>query len=155
MGLFFFILGLLNILPLGWGISSPGSCDCAVQILLSHTNNSVVFYWTHHGHLHMLNAITSKCTETEGKDSGKAVEWMSDELMTDCIYQSLLELENMLPFLLTELKLFCIVQFLSHVRLFVTPRDCSTPGFPVLHHLLEFAQTHVHEFFFKLPLNHQ
>ena len=24
------------------------------------------------------------------------------------------------------------------------PRDCSTPGFPVLHHLLEFAQTHVH-----------
>ena len=22
--------------------------------------------------------------------------------------------------------------------------DCSRPGFPVLHHLLEFAQTHVH-----------
>ena len=22
--------------------------------------------------------------------------------------------------------------------------DCSTPGFPVLHYLLEFAQTHVH-----------
>ena len=22
--------------------------------------------------------------------------------------------------------------------------DCSTPGFPALHHLLEFAQTHVH-----------
>ena len=22
--------------------------------------------------------------------------------------------------------------------------DCSTPGFPVFHHLLEFAQTHVH-----------
>ena len=22
--------------------------------------------------------------------------------------------------------------------------DCSTPGFPVLHHLLEFVQTHVH-----------
>ena len=22
--------------------------------------------------------------------------------------------------------------------------DCSTPGFPVLHHLPEFAQTHVH-----------
>ena len=25
-----------------------------------------------------------------------------------------------------------------------SPMDCSTPGFPVLHHLLEFAQTHVH-----------
>ena len=24
------------------------------------------------------------------------------------------------------------------------PMDCSTPGFPVLHHLLEFAQTQVH-----------
>ena len=22
--------------------------------------------------------------------------------------------------------------------------DCSTPGFPVLHYLLQFAQTHVH-----------
>ena len=25
------------------------------------------------------------------------------------------------------------------------PMDCSTPGFPVLHHLLEFAETHVHQ----------
>ena len=25
------------------------------------------------------------------------------------------------------------------------PMDCSTPGFPVLHHLLELAQTHVHQ----------
>ena len=24
------------------------------------------------------------------------------------------------------------------------PMDCTTPGFPVLHHLREFAQTHVH-----------
>ena len=24
------------------------------------------------------------------------------------------------------------------------PMDCSTPGFPVLHYLLEFAQTHIH-----------
>ena len=24
------------------------------------------------------------------------------------------------------------------------PLDCSTPGFPVLHRLSEFAQTHVH-----------
>ena len=25
-----------------------------------------------------------------------------------------------------------------------SPRDCSTLGFPVLHHLPELAQTHVH-----------
>ena len=28
--------------------------------------------------------------------------------------------------------------------LVIDPMDCSTPGFPVLHYLLEFAQTHVH-----------
>ena len=26
----------------------------------------------------------------------------------------------------------------------LNPMDCSTPGFPVLHHLPEFTQTHVH-----------
>ena len=31
----------------------------------------------------------------------------------------------------------------SCVRLW-SPMDCSTPGFPVLHYLPEFAQTHVH-----------
>ena len=31
----------------------------------------------------------------------------------------------------------------SHLTL-CDPMDCSTPGFPVLHHLLKVAQTHVH-----------
>ena len=35
-------------------------------------------------------------------------------------------------------------QSLSHVRLFVTPMNCSMPGFPVHHQLLECTQTHVH-----------
>ena len=35
------------------------------------------------------------------------------------------------------------VQSLSCVRL-CDPMDCSTPGFPVHHQLLELAQTHVH-----------
>ena len=38
---------------------------------------------------------------------------------------------------------FVVVQLLSHVPL-CDPIDCSTSGFPVLHHLPEFAQTHVH-----------
>ena len=29
-------------------------------------------------------------------------------------------------------------------RILCNPVECSTPGFPVLHYLLEFAQTHVH-----------
>ena len=39
------------------------------------------------------------------------------------------------------LPIFAIVQLLSHVWLFATP--CSILGFPVLHHLQEFAQTHI------------
>ena len=41
-------------------------------------------------------------------------------------------------------KLSCVVvQLLSHVCP-CDPVDCSTPGFPVHHHLLELAQTHIH-----------
>ena len=36
-----------------------------------------------------------------------------------------------------------VVQSPSRVQL-CNPMDCSTPGFPLLHHLLELAQTHVH-----------
>ena len=40
--------------------------------------------------------------------------------------------------------LIVVVQSLSHVRLFVTPwTTYSTPGFPVLHCIPEFVQTHV------------
>ena len=41
-----------------------------------------------------------------------------------------------------------IVQFSSVAKLCLTlcdPMDCSTPGFPVHHQLLEFTQTHVHQ----------
>ena len=37
-----------------------------------------------------------------------------------------------------------VVQSLIRVWLFATPMDCSMPGLPVLHHLPELAQTHVH-----------
>ena len=39
--------------------------------------------------------------------------------------------------------IFIVVQSPSHVWLFVTPMNCSTPGFPVLHYLPEFAHPHV------------
>ena len=39
--------------------------------------------------------------------------------------------------------LYVVVQSPSHVRL-CDHTDCSTPGLPVPHHLLEFAQVHVH-----------
>ena len=37
-----------------------------------------------------------------------------------------------------------VVQSLNSVQLFANPVDGSMQGFPVLHHLLELAQTHVH-----------
>ena len=38
-----------------------------------------------------------------------------------------------------------VILTLNRVQLFANLwTDCSTPGFPVLHHLPEFAQTHVH-----------
>ena len=45
--------------------------------------------------------------------------------------------------MVTYFKYCCIVQSLSHVQL-CNSVDCGTPGFPVLHYLSGFAQTHVH-----------
>ena len=39
---------------------------------------------------------------------------------------------------------FSSVQLLSHIQL-GNPMDCSTPGFPVHHQLLDPTQTHVHD----------
>ena len=40
-------------------------------------------------------------------------------------------------------KIF-VVQSFSCVWTLCDPIDCNTKGFPVLHYLLEFAETHVH-----------
>ena len=42
-----------------------------------------------------------------------------------------------------SILLLVVVQSLSFVQL-CNPMNYSTPGFPVLHYLLEFSQTHVH-----------
>ena len=39
---------------------------------------------------------------------------------------------------------FSSAQSLKSCPTLCNPMDCSTPGFPVLHHLLELAQIHVH-----------
>ena len=53
--------------------------------------------------------------------------------------------------------MFCHITLIHHIAMFLSccsvtklcptlcdPMKCSTPGFPVLHCVLEFAQTHVH-----------
>ena len=56
----------------------------------------------------------------------------------------LLQLYDDCDFYFFPLDLF-VVQSLSNIWLFATPWTvCSMPGFPVLHHLLDLAQTHVY-----------
>ena len=55
-----------------------------------------------------------------------------------------------IPLCLSFIK--CSVRWLSHVWLLCEPMDWSTSGFPVVHHLPELAQTHVHES--AMPSNH-
>ena len=50
---------------------------------------------------------------------------------------------NLFIYILILLSLSCCSVTQSCLTL-CPPMDCSTPGFPVLHHLLELAQTHVH-----------
>ena len=42
------------------------------------------------------------------------------------------------------IKCCCCCSVTKSCLTLCNPMDCSTPGFPVLHHLLEFAQIHVH-----------
>ena len=41
-------------------------------------------------------------------------------------------------------KFGCYCSVAKSCQTLCHPMDCNTPGFPVLHYLLEFAQTHVH-----------
>ena len=43
-----------------------------------------------------------------------------------------------------NIKLVCVCSVTKLCPTLCDPMDCSTPGSPVLHYLLELAQTHVH-----------
>ena len=49
---------------------------------------------------------------------------------------------------------FCCCSVAQSCLTLRDPMDCSTPGFPVLHHLLEFAQTHVHWVDYAIQQSH-
>ena len=71
-----------------------------------------------------------------------------------CIYSRLAELlskigsrNKLISWYSVRMNTHTICCFCSVTKLCLTvcnPMDCSMPGFPVLHHLPEFAQTHVH-----------
>ena len=49
---------------------------------------------------------------------------------------------------------FCCSSVAQSCPTLCNPMDCSTPGFPVLHHLLELAQTYVHWVSDAVQLSH-
>ena len=59
------------------------------------------------------------------------------------LYANFFTLLFLLIYYVHIFKTFSSVQSLSHLAL-CNSMDCSTPGFPVHHQLLEFAQTHAH-----------
>ena len=58
----------------------------------------------------------------------------TDTMMTCCI--CLRRADEMWSFLLS---------FSCSVMSVCDPMECNAPGFPILHHLLDFAQTHIHQ----------
>ena len=61
------------------------------------------------------------------------------------IYQECVEIPWINSYSCRILVFVVVVQSLSHVHgVMCDSMDCSMPGFLILHHLLELAQTHVH-----------
>ena len=47
-------------------------------------------------------------------------------------------------FILMVYVIFCCCSVAQSCHTLCDPMNCITPGFPVLHHLLELAQTHIY-----------
>ena len=83
-----------------------------------------------------MRAIFS-CPEYPQTFSNPLLQICSPIIFIDCLPGARHTLSTSLTFLLCcSVTKFCPT--------LCDPMDCSTPGFPVLHYLLEFAQTHVH-----------
>ena len=73
--------------------------------------------------------------------------WMGTGFGREWIHVCMTESLHCLPETVTTLLIGYSVQFSSVAQSCLTlcdSMDCSMPGFPVLHHLLELAQIHVH-----------
>ena len=74
--------------------------------------------------------------------TGTSLTWVSSELLKLLNFTSCQNCLNWFSDFKCHHCCFCSV-----ARLCLTlwdPMDCNMPGFPILHYLLEFAQTHVH-----------
>ena len=61
---------------------------------------------------------------------------------TEHTHSTYIDIFNIFSYLIKFQKFHCCYSFAKLCPTLCDPMDCSTPGFPVLHYLQEFAQTH-------------
>ena len=115
--------------------------DCIFKLL--RKNKMIIFLWAK-----FFPKVLSKdfplshCSELARIDSHQTLT--KENEFTLLVYASYGPCSNLLWNCCSRsFKLIIVVQSLSHVWLYDS-MGCSIPGFPVLHHLLELTQTHVH-----------
>ena len=97
---------------------------------VSKVSEDKCIHWICHAYLEFPLFIFNRCMvfcDMDGPKSNRKKYWISD-------------------------RTCCLV-----IKLYLTlcnPMDCSTPGFPVLYYLGEFAQTHVHWVGDAIQLSH-
>ena len=93
---------------------------------------------TPRGYLHICSAVNNSALAQTCRLHGSKTKFLQ---LMGCFLLRLKFSNN--PLVLRPAFIAVIIQLLSRVWL-CNPMDYSMPGFPVLHHLPEFAQSHVH-----------
>ena len=122
----------------------PSLVSCSVQFSRSVVSNSL--------RLHALQPARLLCSwNSPGKNTGvDSHSLIQGIFLTQKLNPGLLHCRQTFYHLSYQGSCYVInpsVQFSSVAQSFPTlcdPMNCSTPGFPIHHQLLEFTQTHVH-----------
>ena len=77
-------------------------------------------------------------------DSSPTDLWRKSFLSLNLLLNTLIFLISLSIRIRGNINSCCCCSVAQSCRTPCNPMDCNTPGFPVLHYLLEFAQTHVH-----------
>ena len=99
--------------------------------------------------IHVLSVLCEAFSHFPQRESHHLLQAPTDP-RDDTVLSSYKQYQNWPPYLLNPVKweadiVVCCCCSVAHLGLTLCdPMDCSTPGFPVLHCLPGFAQTHVH-----------
>ena len=93
------------------------------------------------GDSHLANIWTRAQISNSGRGESLCAWWhcRTSGLVLDCLIQT-----HCMRKIKSVSHWVCCCSITKSRLTLCNPMDCSTPGFPVVHCLLEFAQTHVH-----------